>query len=45
MATLFSRFRYRLCEPGMPNPQLAASLRPRERVPLMLTPHRQPALA
>ncbi|MEH0824747.1 MULTISPECIES: cytochrome P450 [unclassified Micromonospora] len=45
VATLFSRFRYRLCEPGMPNPQLAASLRPRERVPLMLTPHRQPALA
>ncbi|MGB2570485.1 cytochrome P450 [Micromonospora citrea] len=45
VATLFSRFRYRLCEPGMPHPQLAASLRPRERVPLMLTPHRQPALA
>ncbi|TDB71076.1 cytochrome P450 [Micromonospora sp. KC723] len=45
VATLFSRFRYRLCEPGMPHPRLAASLRPRERVPLMLTPHRQPALA
>ncbi|TDC78294.1 cytochrome P450 [Micromonospora sp. KC606] len=44
VATLFSRFRYRLCEPGMPTPRLAASLRPRERVPLMLTPHRQPAL-
>ncbi|KKJ94703.1 cytochrome P450 [Micromonospora sp. HK10] len=41
VATLLSRFRYRLRTPGMPNPQLAASLRPRERVPLLLTPHRQ----
>ncbi|MEU4717127.1 cytochrome P450 [Micromonospora purpureochromogenes] len=45
LATLFSRFRYRLCEPGMPTPQLAASLRAGGPVPLMLTPHRQPALA
>ncbi|KAB1942435.1 cytochrome P450 [Micromonospora sp. ALFpr18c] len=45
VATLLSRFRYRLCTPGMPSPRLAASLRPRERVPLLLTPHRQPALA
>ncbi|MFF0155665.1 cytochrome P450 [Micromonospora sp. NPDC005203] len=45
VATLLSRFRYRLCTPGMPTPQLAASLRPKERVPLLLTPHRQPAVA
>ncbi|MEO3774897.1 cytochrome P450 [Micromonospora sp. B9E7] len=45
VATLLSRFRYRLCTPGMPSAKLAASLRPRERVPLLLTPHRQPALA
>ena len=41
VATLLSRFRYRLRTPGMPNPQLAASLRPRERVSLLLTPHRE----
>ncbi|MET8234788.1 cytochrome P450 [Micromonospora sp. NPDC005298] len=45
VATLLSRFRYQLVTPGMPTPQLAASLRPRERVPLRLTPHRQPAVA
>ncbi|MGC5311865.1 cytochrome P450 [Micromonospora zamorensis] len=45
VATLLSRFRYRLCTPGMPSPRLAATLRPGERVPLLLTPHRQPALA
>ncbi|MEU8333480.1 cytochrome P450 [Micromonospora sp. NPDC048839] len=45
VATLLSRFRYRLCTPGMPSPRLAATLRPGKRVPLLLTPHRQPALA
>lgn len=45
VATLLSRFRYQLMTPGVPSPRLAATLRPGERVSLLLTPHRQPALA
>ncbi|WP_244367363.1 cytochrome P450 [Micromonospora echinofusca] len=38
VATLLSRYRFRLEQPGMPRPQLAASLRPGERVALHLLP-------
>ncbi len=43
IATLLSRFRFRPHEPGMPHKQLAASLRPKERIMMTLEAHRQPA--
>lgn len=38
VATILSRFRFRLRRPVIPAPQVAASLRPRERVELTLLP-------
>lgn len=37
VAAILSRFRFRLTKPGIPAPQVAASLRPGERVELTLT--------
>lgn len=38
VATILSRFRFQVTTPGIPAPQVAASLRPKERVRLVLRP-------
>jgi len=38
VATMVSRFRFRLHSPGVPAPRVAASLRPRDRVKMTLVP-------
>ncbi len=38
VASILSRFRFRLIKPGIPAPQVAASLRPGEKVELVLLP-------
>ncbi|MFB9239088.1 cytochrome P450 [Plantactinospora siamensis] len=42
IATLLSRFRFRPVGQGMPHKQLAASLRPKERIIMTVEAHRQP---
>ncbi|MFD1320375.1 cytochrome P450 [Micromonospora sonneratiae] len=45
VATLLSRFRFRLRAPGIPVPKVAASLRVRDRVEMTLLPVKRPAAA
>lgn len=45
VATLLARYRFRPCRPGLPTRQLAATLRPKERVMMTLTPTRPGAAA
>jgi cytochrome P450 len=44
VAAILSRFRFRLAKHGIPAPQVAASLRPKEKVELTLIPRDHPAI-